>query len=212
MAYTILTKFILNVVFVKIYSSKKYIMKRNFNEESVRTAAQNEVTDLMKTAYSLILNGNSKGMEFYSQPTHRFLMAHGWEILIPTPKEEWPEIFEELQYNDQMPWPQMTTYCYVMDILNPPSIPWAMLYFGYAVHEGILTRTAFFVHQKIVPYQPMPQGIVIDPLALQKGIEPDYYIGCPVTSKDYIIDFLKKKQNPFEAYVSKEGHLMKAPH
>jgi hypothetical protein len=187
-------------------------MKRNFNEESVRNAAQKEVSELMSAAYNLIFTGNVKGVEFYSQPTHRFLMEHGWEILIPAPKEEWPDIFTELQYNDQMPWPQMTTYCYVMDVLNPPFVPWAALHFGYAVHEGKLIRTSFFTHQKMVPWQAMPQGIVIDPMAMQKGIEPEYYIGCPVTSKDYLLVLLQKKQNPFEIYVSKEGHLMKTPY
>jgi hypothetical protein len=182
---------------------------RNFNEASVRNDAQKERSALMSLAYDLINIGSPESKRFYSAPTHRFLMKHGWEILIPAMEEEVPDVFKELRYDDQISWPQMTTYCYVMDVINPPLIPWGMLYFGYAVHENKLIRTTFFNHQKLVHYQDMPQGIVFDPLALQKGIEPDYYIGCPVCSKDYIFDFMKMKQNPIESYVKKEGRLMR---
>jgi hypothetical protein len=180
---------------------------RNFNEESVRNDAQKERSTLMSQALDLINTSNIESNRFYSAPTHQFLMEHGWEILIPAMEEEVPEVFKELHYDDQMPWPQMTNFCYVTGVVGPPSIPWSMLHFGYAVHENKLIRTAFFSHQKLVTYQSMPQGIVIDPLALQKGIAPDYYIGCPVCSKDYIFDFMKMKQNPLESYVKKEGHL-----
>ncbi|HVY35737.1 MAG TPA: hypothetical protein VG982_00455 [Candidatus Paceibacterota bacterium] len=181
----------------------------NFNDESVRDNALRTVTDLMKRAYDLINLGSPESSRFYSRLTHRFLMDHAWEILIPAAKEERPSIFEGLEYDNEMPWPQMTTYNYVMSVLTPPSIPWAMLTFGYAIHEGKLVRSTFFTHQKMVPYQVMPQGIVIDPMAIQKGIQPEYYIGCPVCSKDYIENFIKMKQNPFEEYVAKEGHLMR---
>jgi hypothetical protein len=204
-----LTKIREVIVSEQNYSSKNEPMKLNFNEKSVRDNALQEVSSLMTKALEIIMSGVPEAARFYNETTHNFLMRHAWEIQIPASVKERPVIFKDLRYDDGIPWPQATTYCYVMNVLNLPSVPWPMLNFGYAVHDGKLIRTAFFAHQKLVEYQDMPQSIVVDPLAIQRGIEPDYYVGCPVCSKSYLEGFIiNRKQNPFENYVKEKGHLM----
>ncbi len=179
------------------------------NNETARKTAWEQRGLLMQEALDTIIAGKPEAVCFYNELAHRHLMKHAWEIMHPEPKENWPQVFVELEYDDQMTWPQATTYSYVMNSLFPPNIGWLHLYFGYVVVNGKLIRTTFFGHNKMVEYQIAPQGIAIDPLALQKGIEPDYYIGCPVCSKDYLEDFIKRLiKNPFEEYVLKDGHNM----
>ncbi len=183
----------------------------DFTDPLVRGKAQQQVSQLMADAFSLISIGLPGAEAFYNERTHRFLMKHAWEIIIPASDSEIPPVLREIDFSKEMSWPYMTTYSYVSAAVygNPP-VPWLAICFGYAVVENKLVRTTFFTHQKLVAYQPMPQGIAIDPLAKAKGIQPEYYIGMPVCSKNYLTDFLNiKKGNPFEIYVDKEGHLMK---
>lgn len=183
----------------------------DFNNPSVREDVRQQATQLLAEAFSTITIGLPGAASFYNERTHQFLMRHAWGIILPASDEEHPPIFKEIGFSKEMSWPYMTTHAYVTAAVfgNPP-VPWQMVTFGYAVVEGSLVRTTFFTHQKLVGYQPMPQGIAIDLLAKTKGIQVDYYIGMPVCSKSYLTDFLNvKKVNPFEVYVEKEGYLMK---
>ena len=175
-----------------------------FEKQEVRNSYEKQFSILMKEARAHIVKGDEESKKFYELHTHWYLEPEedGWELLFPLDKQEWPTNFKNsyLQIED-MQWPQYTNYCYLMDILAPPFIPFLLLYFGYAVVEGVLIKTSFFVIQKMVNYQIMPQGMVVDPLAEYHGIKPSFYVGIPVPNKKYVEDWMITRQNPLEMYM-----------
>lgn len=152
-------------------------------------------------------NQKAKHQQYYNSHTHSFLKRHAWEILFPVPQEEW---FTNLQdfnrYNSEMTWPQYAPYQYSMDVVCPPNISVYALYFGYAILEdGTVRKTAFFNWMKMVEYQEMPQGIVMDPLAKIHKIPVKYYVGVSIDNED-IRNFLSRVPgHPLENYVNKKN-------
>lgn len=138
----------------------------------------------MEFIRQILRDENKKDLHrnYYNLQTHNFLEKHAWEILLPVSQEEWFKSLQELKrYNDQMPWPQYATYQYCMDVALPPNISEHALYFGYAILEdNAVVRTCFFQWMKLVNYQIMPQGIVMDPLAKIHNIPVKYYVGISV--------------------------------
>lgn len=178
---------------------------KEFEKKEVRDSYQEQLHLLMNEAYGHISSeGDKEAKKFYNSSTHWYLdpEENGWELLFTLDKQQWPNNFKNsyLQIED-MRWPQYTNYCYLMDVIAPPFIPYSLLYFGYAVVKGMLFKTSFFVVQKMVNYQIMPQGMVIDPLAEYHGIKPSFYIGSPVPDKKYIEDWMLTRENPLELYM-----------
>jgi hypothetical protein len=98
----------------------------------------------------------------------------------------------------------------VTDVLLPPHLTPSSLYFGYAfLEDGSIVKTCFFNWMKIVEYQEMPQGIVMDPLVKVHGISVKYYIGVSIEKQDLENFLLRMPGHPLENYVarkSKEEH------
>ncbi|MFH0890781.1 MAG: hypothetical protein V1856_01980 [Candidatus Liptonbacteria bacterium] len=172
----------------------------NYESDQVRDVMRRELYSLMESGDQFLRDNHGMSTELYPPNVHSFLMEEGWELLFPLGKDEWPPKFRDLAYDEQTTWPHYSMYCYTMDVLCPPSIPRLLLHFGYAVLEGRLVKCAFFVVQKRVDYQPMPQGMVIDPLAVRDGKKPIFYIGCPVDQED-VEHFLTQREHPLEVHV-----------
>lgn len=177
-------------------------MKKNYEDYNVREEMYEQLSHLMKNAARAISDGN--GSDFYNSETHYYLMENAWEIMFPLEKEFWPEKFNEFLSDNNFPWPQGTTYSYIMSVICPPFIGSYNLYFGYAVVNGKLIRTSFFAINTIVKYQIMPQGMVIDPLCLAHNIRPDYYVGCLADKQD-VDDFIISRKNPLELFVKRKN-------
>lgn len=166
--------------------------------------------EILMERISKILRGEKEEekSKYYNLSTHSYIRRNCWEILLPLDKEEWSKTAAELNlnYEESMPWPNFSTYCYSMDVVCPPNIPFRCLYFGYAVMEdGSVVKTAFYHWYKMVNYQIMPQGIVMDPLADMKGIKPRYYIGCSVDREDIEGFIHSRKINVLERYVERKS-------
>lgn len=162
---------------------------------------------LLKDAEVHIFNKDEKSQHFYNLPTHQYITKEGWELLFPLEKQNWPERFSNMERNydpELMTWPGFTTYCYTMDVAAPPSIPSVLLHFGYAIVDGKLVRSTFFVVQQMVGYQGWPQGMVIDPLAEIHGIQPAFYVGCNVPMEE-IEHWMFNRRNPLETYVDRKN-------
>ncbi len=91
-----------------------------------------------------------------------------------------------------------------MDVIAPPFIPHSLLHFGYAIVDGKLVRSTFFVVQQMVNYQAWPQGMVIDPLAIMNNIQPAFYVGCSVPKED-IESWMLHRKNPLEMYLERKS-------
>jgi hypothetical protein len=176
-------------------------MEKDYKNPKVRRSMYKELDCLMKKGRQAISSG--EGSDLYDLATHRYLMEEGWEIMFPLKKELWPNKFNEFLCDENLPWPQYATYSYIMSVLCPPFISSYLLYFGYAIIDGKLVKTTFFAVNTMVEYQEMPQSMVVDPLCLAHGIEPDYYIGCGVGKQD-INNFMTLKKNPLELFVKRE--------
>jgi hypothetical protein len=178
---------------------------RDHRDKKVRDDMNRERRALMENGLEF-LKKYKQSPDLYSYRTHRFLEEHGWELLFPLGREEWPSALSELQFDnaEAMKWPHWTTYQYVMSVIAPPSLPHLLLNFGYAVLDGRLVKCAFFVVQRMVDFQIMPQGMVVDPMAVRDGKEPDFYFGCSVDRKE-LEDFLVLRENPLEMYSKRMG-------
>lgn len=151
-------------------------------------------------------NQKDKHSQYYNSSTHGFLKEHAWEILFPVPEEEWFRNLKNLsRYNKDMPWPQFAPYQYTMDVIYPPNMTESSLCFGYAfLEDGTVKKTCFFNWMKIVNYQVMPQGIVMDPLAKLHGISVKYYVGVPIDKEDLEHFLLRAPGHPLENYVKRK--------
>ncbi len=181
-------------------------MNKDYKNKKVREAMYKQLTLLMEEGASRIKNKN--GAELYCLSTHYYLMENAWEIMFPLKQEFWPDKFNDYLADSNLPWPQGSTYSYIMSVVCPPFISCSNLYFGYAVLDGKLIRTTFFAIETLVDYQIMPQAMVIDPLCLAHGIKPDYYIGCWAEKQD-IDNFIILRKNPLDLFVDrkqKEAH------
>lgn len=178
-------------------------MELDYTDEGVRNNLYAQLNKLMKEGQNHIWDKTPEAKDLYDSPTHFFLKKEGWEIMFPLKEENWPKSFQGMagNYNQEFKWPWFTTYCYITDVIAPPLIPHSLLYFGYAVVEDKLIRCTFFVVQKMVEYQVMPQGMVIDPLANREGKVPSFYIGVPVLDKELILKWVRSRRNPLEVYV-----------
>ncbi len=152
-------------------------------------------------------NQKDKHPQYYNSYTHNFLKRNAWEILFPVPQEEWFRSLQDLnQYNKEMPWPQYAPYQYSMDVLFPPNLQASALYFGYAILEdGTVKKTCFFNWMKIVNYQVMPQGVVMDPLAKLHDISVKYYVGVPLDREDLERFISRTPGHPLENYVTRKN-------
>src|SRR3990172_7883989 len=177
--------------------------QKEYEKKEVRESMYDQLALLMKAATGHISAKDEESKRFYNAQTHHFIDENCWELLFPMDKDKWPSHFQELGrlYDPQMTWPGFTTYRYVMETICPPFIPHSLLHFGYAVVEGKLIRSTFFVVQSMVKYQAMSQGMVIDPLAENREITPSFYVGCPVLDKKYIEEWMISRKNPLEMYV-----------
>lgn len=144
---------------------------------------------------------------YYAADTHEFLKRQAWELLFPVTEEEWFIRLQELErYNPEMPWPQYAPYQYCMDVIHPPQISASALYFGYVILEdGTVKKTCFFNWMKMVTYQAMPQGIVMDPLAKIHNIAVKYYVGVPIEKEDIANFLLRIPGHPLENYVKRKN-------
>jgi len=175
---------------------------KDHESEEARKEMYRERHTLMENGMEFLLNNHGKSPDLYSTNAHMYLMEHGWELMFPLKKEEWPPDLDSGRYIKEMKWPGWTMYNYVMDVVAPPMISHLRLHFGYAVLEGKLVKCAFFITFRMVGYQIMPQTMVIDPLAVRDGKEPDFYIGCPVGKED-ILNCLTMRKHPLEMYVAR---------
>lgn len=177
-------------------------MDKNYQKPGVRRDMYKELNRLMEKGKQTIRDSN--GADLYNLETHCYLMKNAWEIMFPLKRESWSSKFNEHLADENTPWPQGSTYSYIMSVLCPPFISSFNLYFGYAIVSGKLIRTTFFAINTIVKYQLMPQGMVINPLCLAHNIKPDYYIGCLAEKKD-VDDFMLLRKNPLELFVGRKN-------
>ena len=177
--------------------------QKEYEKKEVREFMYGQLALLMKVATGHISDKDEESRRFYNSETHYFIEKNILELLFPMDKEQWPTKFQEMgrNYDPQMSWPGYATYCYLMDVIAPPCISFILLHFGYAVVEGKLIRSTFFVVQSMVNYQPWPQGMVIDPLADIHGVKPSFYVGCSVPNKKFIENWMISRKNPLEVYV-----------
>ena len=163
---------------------------------------------LMDNIQNILWDDNQKEKHslYYNIETHCHLKEHAWEILFPVSEDEWFKNIKSSRYEKQMSWPQYSVYQYIMDVLYPPNIPASALYFGYAILEdGSTVKTCFFQWMKMVNYQVMPQGIVMDPLAKIHKIKVSYYVGMPLENKDLENFLLRVPGHPLENYVKRKN-------
>jgi len=179
-------------------------MNKDYENEEKRELMYTELDKLMKAGAELIRTSGGRRPGFYNLDTHNYLQEHAWELMFPLEKDQWPDKFQELDHDEKLKWPFYTTYRYSMDVIAPPSIPYMLLNFGYAVLDGKLIICAFFVVQRMVEYQEGPQGMVIDPMALRENKKPSYYIGCPVGEGDIRQSLLRRKY-PLDIHVARKG-------
>lgn len=196
-------------------------MKNNISNESLLDTLQQKFEELAQNAWESIVDNAESAKSYYELSTHSFLkrdIENGFgylrEIILPLPKEEWPERFSELEkrYDSQMSWPSYSMYLYTMDVFCPPFIPDCLLHFGYAVYKDELIRCPFFVvlqmtEQTINEEKVMlPEAFAIDPLASKSGITPDCYIGVNL-KKEYVEEWFFSRGrtgHPLENYVNKK--------
>jgi phosphohistidine phosphatase SixA len=189
---------------------KFILMKHEYSDSKVREMLWGKLNVLMDEAYQHIYKKDDEAKKNYSFSAHNFIDKNNYELLFPLEKEKWPEKFLGMidKYDRQMTWPNWTMYNYMMDVVCPPFIPISLIHFGYAVYENELRPVTFFVMQVMVDYQEWPQGMVIDPLAVRDGKEPDFYIGVPVDKED-IQDWVKyrKTSHPLEYHVTRKNEI-----
>ena len=180
--------------------------KEYYSDAGARDAMWKQLEELMGVARNTIWKNDDDSRKYYDANTHAFLYENTYELMFPLDKEKWPSKFQEHYLEIQaMVWPQFTTYCYGMDVIAPPCVPLGLLHFGYAVVDGILIKTTFFVVQMMVDYQLWAQGMVIDPLAVYHGKMPQYYIGCPIPDTKFILEWRRNGKHPLEGYVSQKN-------
>ena len=157
----------------------------DYRQQDVRDGYSKKLEALMDKAWEDRHHKNEESKQLYDSMTHYYIYDNAYELFFPLEKERWPEKFQEKYLDIQhMSWPGYTSYCYIMDVIAPPFIPYFLLHFGYAVVDNKLIPCTFFVVQKIVDFQNWPQGMVIDPLASYHGVKPSFYIGSPVPDKN----------------------------
>jgi hypothetical protein len=173
-------------------------MKRDYTQEGVRNSMYAELSILMEKVRAAIVAGSR---DFYSLPAHDYLARNAFEIMFPLPEAEWPPLFKASYYDYHLPWPQGTVFAYAMDVMvNRSALP--MLRFGYVVtYDGRLLPATFYATERLTRHQDMPQGMVIDPLAVVKGMLPEYYIGCEVDQYD-IENYPITHKHPLETCIA----------
>lgn len=179
---------------------------KSYENENARSLMWQNLEKLMKEAQDHIWEKDEQSKQYYNSMTHHHIDKEGWELLFPLEKEKWPKRFLNMErhYDSHMTWPGYSTYCYMMDVLAPPLIPHILLHFGYAIVDGKLVRSTFFVVQQMVDYQEWPQGMVIDPLAIMNNIQPTFYVGCSVPKED-IQNWMIHRKNPLEMYLERKS-------
>jgi len=164
--------------------------------ENLKNTKCEEIADLLKKIIRIISNkkGNSShyyskfgNQSFYSIQTNQFLMENCLDALLPLSEDKWPN-----ELKDMIVFHTKTSYSYVNSILGPPfiSLP---LYFGYAVVNGELKKTSFFVSVN---------NEVIDPISAMSKIKPSYYFGTTVNKTDLEV-YMCTFNDPLESFVNR---------
>lgn len=157
-------------------------MKKDYKNPAVRLRMYEQLSALMEKAEKEIENKRILGL--YPLGSHRHLMELGWRLLLPLSKDKWPESFKKIPVNLATAWPNQATVLYFTDDLVSGDIKINQLYFGYAVVSGELRKASFFVTNE--PDKSIfCEAAVIDPLCVESGVNPDYYIGCSVEQEDF---------------------------
>lgn len=155
----------------------------------------------------------------YSRDVHDFLKEESVymlgqrkrDIYLPLPESRWPDVYRDFYnhyINSRYEWPKMTHSTYALDdcISKFPGL----LYFGYALCNGKIYPTAFFVHLdmtfKIEGIDDLfHEEWVFDPIALTSGKNPDCYLGVYV-SPDIVENWLlSQKGHPLDYVIDLEN-------
>ena len=164
--------------------------------ENLKNPKCEEITFLLKKIIRIISNkaGNSShyyskfgNQSFYSLQANIFLMNNCLDVLPPLSRDKWPDEFKDMIVSHTK-----SSYSYVNSVLSPPFIN-LPLYFGYAVINGELKKTSFFV---------LNDNQVIDPISVISRIKPDYYFGAPVNKIDLEV-YLHTFNDPLESFVNR---------
>lgn len=164
--------------------------------EKLKDLKCEETTFLLRKIIRIISNkigGSSHycskfgNQSFYSIRTNQFLMENCLDTLLSLSEYKWPDEFMYLVISNKE-----TSYSYINSVLSPPfiSLP---LYFGYAVIDGQLKKTSFFV---------INDNQVIDPISVMNRVKPEYYFGSTVNKVDlekYMVTF----DDPLESFVNR---------
>ncbi|MEI6835304.1 MAG: hypothetical protein WCK59_00540 [Candidatus Falkowbacteria bacterium] len=178
-------------------------MKKEFDPLEFRGIC-NELSRLMVAAEQAIKTGSPSGL--YSLKAHWYLMEQGWKIMLPLPKNQWPNGGDKLMRIPLLSWPDqiLSDDENVLDLKDVKDLA-DYYYFGYAIVGKKLVKASFLVtkkFQKSVKYSIFFDEAVIDPFSDKKGIQPDYYIGCPVTLED-IFSAANVNGNPLENFIER---------
>ena len=198
-------------------------MNKKHNKE-LDDAMHKKVHSLMESATQRMFGQEEhEGESLYDVSTHIFLQKETVplvgklqrEVMLPLPKDDWPDKFIELKknYDSNMKWPQYAMYNYSNDVLMPPFIPSSLLHFGYAVVNDLLVSCPFFVVFEMVDHDvegeiiAWPESFVIDPLAEMNDIHPEAYIGIRLEYNFIANWFMNRGKylNPLDAYISQKS-------
>lgn len=130
---------------------------------------KNFAESLIRNANIAIMNGG--GDQFYSIAANNYLINN----FVPArPLEEnfWPNELKNLLEKKRYQWPNVTESVYLASVNYLPFIRYDWLRFGYALIDGHLKKTAFFVNES---------GNAIDPIAFYSGYNPELYFGANIT-------------------------------
>jgi len=184
------------------------IFNLDFRKEDERSQIYKILKNKLEQYFNLLVSDDSpekkeKTKHLYNAETHVYIIHELFEIFLPI--EKWSGKLKELSHDSLIPWPGGTTYFYSMDTVLPPNIPSGWLHFGYAFLDDKFVKTAFYGLQTIVDFQLCPQGVAVDPIAINHGIKPSFYIGVTINKKNIENFLLTKKGNPLETFVNEEN-------
>lgn len=162
-----------------------------------------ELSGLMLAAEKDIKMGVAENL--YSLKAHWRLMEEGWRIMLPRSKKLWPNFDSRLIEKPLLSWPDQLLVDGKDFLLSHRNFRGLenLYFFGYAVASGKLIKTSFMVSkypENHDVYFIAFKEIVVDPFCAERGIKPDYYIGCPVELQDISCC----SGNPLENFIIRE--------
>ncbi len=148
--------------------------------------------ELMNEYEPLVIQGKT----YYTKQAHQVLVnddstphfSFPREVFLPLDKNKWPKELVKLaeRYREEgKHWPKDTHFEYAIE-KELSKLYGTLLYAGYAVCDGVLYPTTFFVSLQMtreipeLPGEKIPEEWIIDPIAIANNKQVEGYVGIMI--------------------------------